>query len=186
MTDWMGEKAFGSVDDVGVRTQVEPAKSSRSAPSGPSCSDPAIGCPPTKRGVGDLSDDRALDAANVGDHELARPIRTRSAFTSATMAATGVATKATVARWSTPISSTAPSSWARRARTSSRSLPVTHHPWARSARAIEVPTNPRPVTCARCEMTAGPVEASSVGRSSRSPRALSRYTWCSASLVRSV
>ncbi len=50
MTDWILEKAFGSVDDVGVRTQVEPANSSGSAPSGPSCSDPAIGCPPTKRG----------------------------------------------------------------------------------------------------------------------------------------
>ena len=36
-------KACGSVAPVGVRTQVAPSKSSPSAPSTPSCSEPAIG-----------------------------------------------------------------------------------------------------------------------------------------------
>ena len=43
--------ASGSVRSVGVSTQVAPANRSTSAPSSPSCSEPAIGCPPTKRGA---------------------------------------------------------------------------------------------------------------------------------------
>ena len=87
--------------------------------------------------------------ADIGDHELARLSPSSRAFTSAAMAATGVATNATAARWSTPISSTAPSSRACRALASSRSRPVTRQPCARRPRAIDVPTSPRPVTCAR-------------------------------------
>ena len=174
MTDWTAEKAFGSVDEVGVSTQVEPANSSGSAPSGPSCSEPAIGCPPTKRGW--------VTSATIGPFTPPTSVTTsspdssarRRAFTSPAMAATGVATNATAAPWSTPISSMAPSSRARRARDSSRSRPVTRHPWARSARAIEVPTRPSPVTWARGATPVRAVRPAQSGRSSRSPRAPSR------------
>ena len=52
---------------VGVSTQTAPANRSASAPSTPSCSEPAIGWPPTKRGSADGGDDRGLHAADVGD-----------------------------------------------------------------------------------------------------------------------
>ena len=45
-----GVSALASVPSVGVSTHVAPSNSSAAAPSTPSCSEPAIGWPPTKRG----------------------------------------------------------------------------------------------------------------------------------------
>ena len=47
--------ASGSVLAAGVRTQVAPSNMSGSEPSTPSCSEPAIGWPPTKRGWSSLA-----------------------------------------------------------------------------------------------------------------------------------
>ena len=62
--------ASSSVAAVGVSTHTAPSNRSASAPSTPSCSDPAIGWPPTNRGRVDGIDDRRLHAADVG-HEAA-------------------------------------------------------------------------------------------------------------------
>ena len=46
-----GVRGRGRCRRSGVSTHVAPANRSASAPSSPSCSEPAIGCPPTKRGA---------------------------------------------------------------------------------------------------------------------------------------
>ena len=74
---------------VGVSTHAAPTNRSARAPSMPSCSEPAIGWPPTKRAARpaaparDLGDDRALHRTDVGDErharvEQRRPPRPRS------------------------------------------------------------------------------------------------------------
>ena len=71
-TDRMRAKASGSVSTVGVSTHVAPSKRLASAPSTPSCSEPAMGWPPTNRGSADGRGQRALDAAHVGDQARSR------------------------------------------------------------------------------------------------------------------
>jgi len=169
MTDWMVEKAFGSVDDAWACE--DPGGAREKLPIGtvgPSCSDPSHRVPPNKRGW--RSQRRSgLDAANVGDHELARRSETRSAFTSARWPRPVSPRRRRSLGGPLPISSTAPSSWARRARTSSRSLPSPTTPGP-AARERSSAHQPQAVTCARCEMTAGPVECrAQIGESSLSP-----------------
>ena len=73
----LAQHAEGAADRcraVGVSTQVAPTKASASAPSSPSCSEPAIGWPPMKRGSSTWRDHGRLDPADVGhDHLRARP-----------------------------------------------------------------------------------------------------------------
>ena len=165
-----GER-LGIGRSVGVSTHVAPANRSASAPSGPSCSDPAIGWPPTKRGwptaatIGPFTPPTSVTtSAEAGS-------RSSSARATSAIVATGVATKATVASRSSPSASTMPSSSARAARTGSRSRPLTCQPAARRASPIELPIRPRPTTSARpaaprCSRRGPPA------RDARGPRSL--------------
>ena len=94
-------KTSGSVRPVGVRTQVAPTNRSALAPASPSCSEPAIGWPPTKRATavgraastacttGDLTDPTSVTRG--------APASSAAITTSAT-APTGTATRVRSAR----------------------------------------------------------------------------------------
>ncbi|MGA2209230.1 MAG: hypothetical protein ABSH30_06315 [Acidimicrobiales bacterium] len=155
ITDCRAVKADGSVSSVGVRTQVAPTNSSGSAPSGPSCSDPAIGCPATNRGYDSSATIGPFTPATSVTTSPSNSLAATSSRTAGTTADAGVATKAISADASVPTTSTTPSSAARLALASSRSEPVTCHPRARKAPAIEDPTSPNPTTWAR-RFTTGP------------------------------
>ena len=79
----------GRCRPVGVSTHVAPTNRSASAPSTPSCSEPAIGWPPTKRAdasgraASTVGDDRRLHRPDVGD-EPPRRRRARRPRRSAT------------------------------------------------------------------------------------------------------
>ena len=166
--------ASGSVDAVGVSTQVAPTKRSRTAPSMPTCSEPAIGCPPTKRGWSTDCDQRAFHArprrsrrwsgaGRGGEH---RP--TTSAAT-----CTGVATHDQLGRVVlVPPRSIAPSATrpARR-RSAPTSIPLTCQPRRRRAIPTEPPIRPVPRSSPAAPRPKGGPQS---GRSSRSPWAPSR------------
>ncbi len=135
---------------VGVSTHVAPTNSSPEAPSIPTCSLPAIGWPPTKRG--------RSTAATSGPFTPPTSVTTASPFQSGddrmpamTSAATwtGVATTTRSALRSSPSTSRAPSSTARAAVPGVASVPVTCQPWARSAMPTDPPMRPVPMTMAR-------------------------------------
>ena len=93
---WIVENAAASVLCVGVSTHVDPTKRSALAPSSPSCSDPAIGCPPTKRAA--RSGRRRATSATTGaftepTSPTAGTPASRISATMAGTAATGTATK---------------------------------------------------------------------------------------------
>ena len=101
-----GRRPAGSVSTVGVSTHVAPSKRSASAPSTPSCSEPAIGWPPTNRG--------SPTAAATGPLTLPTSVTSpgpaaRAARASPAMVSTGVHTKVTSAAGSSPMASSAPS-----------------------------------------------------------------------------
>src|SRR6185437_10096532 len=142
---------------VGVSTQVAPVNRSSSAPSSPTCSDPAIGWPPTNRGWG--------TAATTGPFTPATSVTTRSGrrfgsassrLATAPTAPAGVATTASSASASSPTASTTPAARAARTRSASASSPVTCQPRARSARATDPPIRPAPTTRARRPPLVGP------------------------------
>ena len=95
-------KASGSVSPVGVRTQVAPTNRSGSAPSIPTCSDPAMGWPPTNRGWGSRAARGAFTPATSVTMASRRRARASAALTSSTTATTGVATKVISASGSIP------------------------------------------------------------------------------------
>ena len=64
-----------AVSGVGVSTHTAPSNSSGSAPSSPSCSQPAIGWPPTKRG----SSTAATTGALTLPTSVTKPVRSRRA-----------------------------------------------------------------------------------------------------------
>src|SRR5918994_1759665 len=112
----------------------------------PSCSDPAIGCPPTNRASATAS---TIDAF-TDPTSVTRPgPAANAARASSATARTGIATKVTAASASSPTASRAPSASAREARAGSRSRPVTCQPTRRSRMPIDPPTRPVPTTTAR-------------------------------------
>ncbi len=146
MTDRSRAKDVSSVVPVGVSTQTAPAKRSGSAPSIPSCSEPAMGWPPMKRGSSTAS---TIDALTLPTSvTIPGPAANAARATSAT-ARTGVARNVISAVGSPPIASSAPSSRARAAVASSRSCPLTCQPWRRSASPMDPPISPVPTTAAR-------------------------------------
>ncbi len=120
-TAWRRAYASGSVLVVGVSTHVAPTKRSGSAPSMPTCSDPAMGWPPTKRG----SDSCAASGAFTPDTSVTtapgRRVRCKARVASATTAPKGVAMNVISADASSPTASTAPSALARSAAAGSAS-----------------------------------------------------------------
>ena len=131
---------------VGVSTQVAPTNRSASAPSTPSCSEPAIGWPPTKR-------------ADASRARRARPRRRPAPFTEPTSVTTG----APASSAATTASAIAPTGTA----TNTRSAPRTASSsvGARSRR-------PRRAACARASRVVVAVEADDVvarARASASP-----------------
>ena len=90
---------------VGVRTHTAPAKRSGSAPSTPSCSEPAMGWPPRKRGSPTAS---TTDAFTLPTSVTMPWPAASAARAAAATARTGVATNVTLASGSVPSASTAP------------------------------------------------------------------------------
>ena len=151
-TDRMRAKALGSVSTVGVSTHVAPSKRLASAPSTPSCSEPAMGWPPTNRA--------SATAAATGPLTLPTSVTrpdpaARAARASPGMASTGTQMNVRSASGSWPTASRAPRTRARSARSESASRPVTCHPRARSANPIDPPISPVPTTTARSVTPAG-------------------------------
>ena len=98
----------------------------------PSCSDPAIGWPPTKRG----SEIAATSGALTLPTSVTGPDVAASARRAAEgMADTGVATTVRSAPASSPTASSAPAATARAGRSASASVPLTYQPDARRAKA---------------------------------------------------
>ena len=117
------------------------------APSTPSCSDPAIGCPP----INLLS----LICCTMGCFTLPASVTTpRGDFSSASSTSgatvlTGVAIKVISASESHPVASMASSSNARFRCVGFRSTPLTCQPFSRKASPIDPPMRPTPTTVAR-------------------------------------
>ena len=116
------------------------------APAMPSCSLPAIGCPPTKRG--------SLMSASKGAFTLPTSVTQPDVAVSASATAscvwlTAVATKVIWDPSSMPVLSMAPISraWARRS--GSMSVPLTCQPAFRRAKPTDPPISPVPMTVAR-------------------------------------
>src|SRR5579863_6388617 len=144
------EKASRSVSGVGVRTHNALVKRSGSAPSSPTCSEPAMGWPPTNRGCPTAWTTASFTPlTSVTTRSGRRAWAPRSAPATPATAEEGVATKTSSASRSSPSSSRAPSSSAARVRAGSVSNPWTRQPRARSARPIDPPMSPVPTTSAR-------------------------------------
>ena len=143
-TSW---NAASEVLPLGVSTQTAPSKSEASAPSSPSCSEPAIGCPPTNLGSSTASTIcRFTPPTSV---TAARGQAARALRTSSTIEPTGVAMTTSSDRESMPVASSAPRATARAASSWSRSWPVTCHPRSRRASPTDAPMRPVPTTVAR-------------------------------------
>ena len=140
-TIWRSRRPKSSLPNVGVRTQTAPSKISWSAPSTPSCSEPAIGCPGMNRGSSML---RATVVFTLPVSVTMPFVSRRVLRISASRALAGTATKANSASASLPTTSSTPSSNARSARLASISLPVMCHPLARRASEMEPPISPVP------------------------------------------
>lgn len=176
---WTSEYASPEVFWPGVSTQVAPRNRSGPAPSTPSCSEPAIGCPPTKRGCPTADTIVSLIPAT----SVTTPVRfsascwESTAFATSATAPAVTAMKVTAAAVSTPTSSIAPSSRARAALEGSLSVPLTHQPWRRKAIPMEPPISPVPTIAALRWPPVGLLRGEVIsysGRSSLSPRAPSR------------
>ena len=134
------------VPACGVSTHTAPTNIDASAPSSPSSSLPAIGCPPTKRA--------SSIAATIPPFTLPTSVTIPTVSVSARLtwsasASTGVATNVIDASASRPIASITSIASARSATTGSRSSPVTVQPRSRSAAPIDPPIRPSPMTLAR-------------------------------------
>ena len=113
--------AVGSVPAEGVSTHTARSNMSARDPSMPSCSLPAIGCPPTKRGWSIAFATAALTPAT--SVTTARLVASCSEATAVTMPG-GTATKQISASGSRPSASIAPSARARVSVAGSRSAPA--------------------------------------------------------------
>src|SRR5262249_47658036 len=138
-------------------THIAPTKRSALAPSSPSCSEPAIGCPPTKRAA--RSGRAASTAVTTGyftdptSVTVRAPASSASTTTSATLpTGTATTTRSALATASATLAarvSTAPASFARAARVASSSNPTTSDPSLRSARPTDPPMSPVPSSATR-------------------------------------
>ncbi len=147
---WTSEYASPDVCWPGVSTQVAPRNRSGPAPSTPSCSEPAMGWPPTKRGCPTADTIVSLIPATsvtTPERPSASCWESTALATSATAPA-GTAMKVTEAEAPMPISSIAPSSRARIALEGSISVPLTHQPWRRRDMPMEPPISPVPIIAA--------------------------------------
>ena len=139
------EKLSGSVLAVGVSTQVQFLKRSDRAPSRPLNSDPAIGCPPTKRLlVIDCTIVPLMPATSVIT-ELRKSGSASIRATAEPTVAAGVAMKITSGEYVSGAEMT-PSDSARSVTDGSKSKPVTTPPPSTMAFAMEPPMSPRPTT----------------------------------------
>ena len=131
----------------GVSTQLVSTNIEASAPSRPSCSEPAMGWPPTNR----LSSTADTTGTFTLPTSVTSPVGEASSalHTASAMCATGVATNVTSAAGSHPAESMAPISRAIARRASSLSTPLTCQLRSRRAKPIEPPMRPTPTTVAR-------------------------------------
>ena len=134
-----------SVAAVGVSTQTAPSKRSGSAPCRPVCSDPAMGCPPMKRGWSASSTMAVLTPlTSVTTASARRPPSSRKRRATPATAAAGVATKTTSAVGSSPAASITPVSSAAPSRSWSASMPETCQPASPQPERDGTPDQARP------------------------------------------